>query len=154
VRDAGPPERRVERAAKKVRAGARFLQLQICFHPDRLASFTRGLADTGLAAAVAILPTIVLVRGAGALRFMHRDVPGIDVPETTVARVERAADPSEAAYQLALEQARAALALPAVAGIHLTDFRHDGSLGRLVDDLRIRPDKETETDAHRAALAV
>ena len=27
---------------------------------------------------------------------------------------------------------------PGVAGLHLTDFRHDGSLGRLVEELGVR----------------
>jgi methylenetetrahydrofolate reductase (NADPH) len=152
---AAPPlHHRAERAAKKAAAGARFLQLQICFHDDRLAAFVGALSDIGLTDRVAVLPNIVLVRGARALRFMHREVPGIDVPDAVVARVEEAADESAAAYELALEQARHALALPGVAGLHLTDFRHDGSLTRLVDDLGLTHDKERQTDAHGASLAV
>ena len=153
---AAPPlEHRVQRAATKVGAGARFLQLQICYHPERLASFVEGFARLGLTRRVALLPTILLVKGPQALRFVHREVPGIDVPDVTIERLERAADPSEAAYRLALEQARAALALDGVAGLHLTDFRHDGSLTRLVDDLGLRDhDKERTPDAHRAPLTV
>ena len=36
---APPFERRVERAWKKARAGARFLQLQLCFEPERVERF-------------------------------------------------------------------------------------------------------------------
>jgi methylenetetrahydrofolate reductase (NADPH) len=60
------------------------------------------------------------------------------VPADTIARVKAAADPAEESYQVTLELARHALSLPGVAGIHLTDFRHDGSLARLVDDLDLR----------------
>ena len=47
---AAPPlEYRAERAAKKIEAGARFLQLQICYHPERLEAFVmRSTGDAGL----------------------------------------------------------------------------------------------------------
>ena len=152
---AAPPlEHRSQRAAKKILAGARFLQLQICYHADRLEAFVRALDERGFATRAAILPAIVLVRGARALRFMDERVPGIAVPATTIERVEHAADPAEAAYQLALEQAQHALSLPGVRGLHLTDFRHDGSLSRLCRDLGIQPKDERGAHAHGSELAV
>ena len=151
---APPVEHRAQRAVKKIAAGARFLQLQICYHPDRLESFVRALDETGFSTRAAILPTILLVRGPRSLRFVHANVPGIDVPAATIDRVEHAADPAEAAYQLALEQAHHALSLPGVRGIHLTDFRHDGSLSRLCRDLGIATKDERGAHAHGSELAV
>ncbi len=152
---AAPPlDHRPERAAKKVEAGARFLQLQICYYPERLRGFVEALGEHGVASRAAILPTIVLVKGARGLAFMDRGVPGITVPPETLARVEQASDQGEAAYELALEQARQALALPGVRGLHLTDFRHDGSISRLCQDLGISSKEEREAHAHRAQLPV
>ena len=152
---AAPPlAHRTERAAKKIRTGARFLQLQICYHPERLERFVAALAEDGLTDRAAVLPTVVLVRGARALRFMHDHVPGIDVPAATIARVEDAPDPAEAAYELVLEQARHALALPGVRGLHLTDFRHDGALSRLCRDLGLSTKEERAAHAHRTQLTV
>ncbi|PSK97823.1 5,10-methylenetetrahydrofolate reductase (ferredoxin) [Murinocardiopsis flavida] len=133
---AAPPfAYRVRRGLKKAAAGARFLQLQICYHPERLAAFTDLAARTGLTPKVALLPTVCLVKGARALRFMDANVPGISVPAGLIEQIETAPDPREAAYQLALEQARHALALPGVRGLHLADFRHDDSVARLCADL-------------------
>ena len=156
VENAGAPplDYRARRAAKKISAGARFLQLQICYHPDRLEAFVGALHEQGLTERAAILPAIVLVRGPRPLAFMDREVPGIDVPAETIARIERADDPAEAAYQLALEQARHALSLPGVRGLHLTDFRHDGSLSRLCTDLDMAPKEERRSDAHRSLIPV
>lgn len=151
---APPVEHRPERAAKKIAAGARFLQLQICYHPDRLEAFARALEGRGLTERVALLPTIILVKSASGLRFMDERVPGIAVPPATIARVENAPDQSEAAYQLALEQAREALALPGVRGLHLTDFRHDGAISRLCRDLAIPSKEERDAHAHRSHVAV
>ena len=146
---APPLDHRARRAGKKIVSGARFLQLQICYHPDRLEAFVGELERQGLTSRAAILPTIVLVRGARSLAFMDREVPGIDVPAETIARVEQADDQAEAAYQLGLEQARHALSLPGVRGLHLTDFRHDGSLSRLCRDLDIPLKEARRAHAHR-----
>jgi methylenetetrahydrofolate reductase (NADPH) len=156
VENAGAPPfaYRAARAAKKVRAGARFFQLQICFHPDRLADFMAECVRLGLTTQAVFLPTVCLVRGARALRFMNQHVPGIDVPQDTVRRVESAADPREEAYQVVLEQARHALSVPGVRGLHITDFRHDDSVGRLVSDLGLDHRHDKEHHAHGPELAV
>jgi methylenetetrahydrofolate reductase (NADPH) len=66
-------------------------------------------------------------------------VPGIDVPADQIARVEKAADPAEEAYLQTLEFAQHALAQPGVRGLHITDFRNDETLERLMTDLgRVR----------------
>ncbi len=135
---AAPPlEYRIERISKKIEAGAQFLQLQICYHPDRLEHFMAGVLAAGHH--IPILPTIVLVKGPRPLQFMHDKVPGIDIPQGTIDRVANASDQPEAAYQMVLEQARHALSLPGVRGLHVTDFRNDETLERLMTDLGRTP---------------
>jgi methylenetetrahydrofolate reductase (NADPH) len=132
---APPFEYRVQRVAKKVAAGAKFFQLQICYHKDRLEKFVAGLETLGLSKRVAIIPTIVLISGSRALNFMHNNVPGIDVPAHVINEVETATDKKEAAYLQTLDFAKHALSLPGVRGLHVTDFRHDETLERLMTDL-------------------
>lgn len=132
---APPFEQRVRRAQLKSAAGADFLQLQVCYHPERLAAFVQLAERVGLTRRTALLPTVCLVRGARALRYMNEKVPGIEIPEAVIDRVDSAADPGEAAYQATLRLARHALSLPGVRGLHIADFRHDGSIARLRTDL-------------------
>ena len=135
---AAPPfDYRIERALKKHRAGASFLQLQICYHPDRLEAFCKGVAK--IAPDLKLIPTIVLVKSAKALGFMNDKVAGIDVPQQTLARVSAASDQMKEAYDLTLELARHALTLPGVRGLHVTDFRHDDSLSSFMHDLGQTP---------------
>jgi len=137
---AAPPlDYRAERALLKVDAGATLLQLQICYLPDRLENFMAATVANGAAARAAILPSVCLTRNARALGFMDAKVPGIHVPAEVIARVADAADPAEEAYLLVRDLAAHALSLPGVAGLHITDFRHDGSVARLVEELRIGP---------------
>ncbi len=136
---APPFEYRVQRVAKKVAAGAKFLQLQISYHPDRLEKFCQGVVAAGLDRHVALLPTIVLIKGVRPLKFMNEKVPGISVPQEVIDRVEKATDQAEEAYQQTLEFSKHALSLPGVRGLHVTDFRHDETLDRLMTDLGRTP---------------
>ena len=130
---AHPLAYRAERLSKKMSAGAQFFQLQICYHDERLKEFCEKVHAAH--PEIPILPTIVLVKGARPLKFMHDNVAGIDIPTSIISQVEKADDPKEAAYELAQAQAEFALSLPGVRGLHMTDFRHDGSLERLMRDL-------------------
>ncbi len=136
---APPFEYRVQRVAKKVAAGAKFLQLQISYHPDRLEKFCNGVVAAGLDRHVALLPTIVLIKGARPLKFMNDKVPGINVPQDVIDRVEKSTDQAEEAYKQTLELSQHALSLPGVRGLHVTDFRHDDTLERLMTDLGRTP---------------
>ena len=126
-------EYRIDRAIKKQKAGARWLQLQLCFHMDRLENFCKGVAAQGTN--LPILPNVILIKGAKGMQFMNENVRGINIPQEMIDRVAKAADPAEEAYQLTLELAKHALAQPGVRGLHVTDFRHDDSLDRLMTDL-------------------
>ena len=135
---AAPPfDYRIERALKKYRAGAKYLQLQICYHPDRLEKFCAGVAK--IAPDLKLIPTIVLVKSAKPMGFMNDKVPGIDIPLDSINRVASAADQADEAYKLTLELAKHALSLPAVRGLHVTDFRHDDSLDSFMYDLGQKP---------------
>jgi methylenetetrahydrofolate reductase (NADPH) len=144
----------VERALKKVAAGARFLQLQVCFRRELLEGFLVEAEAQGLAAKAALFPSICLVRSPAALRHMDERVPGIEVPASLVERCERAHDPEEACFELACELADHARSLPGVAGLHLISFRRDGSVARLCRRLGILPRRERMESGDRSRVAV
>jgi len=151
---APPFEYRVDRALKKVGAGARFFQLQLCFQPELLERFLAEAYAAGLAAAAALLPSICLVRTPTALRYIDAKVPGISIPPATIDRIERAADPEEACFHLGLELAAHALEQPGVAGLHLISFRREAGIARLCRELGIPTRVERESGGHRAPVAV
>jgi methylenetetrahydrofolate reductase (NADPH) len=151
---APPYEVRVRRAAKKVLAGARFLQLQICYRPALLERFMQAAHETGLSERVALIPSICILRTVGGMRFVATRVPGIDVPQATVARVERAADAEHECFEIAYELASHALARPGVAGLHLISFRKDAGIAKLCKRLGIPPRVERETNGYSASVAV
>ena len=151
VESAAPPpiEDRVQRALTKANAGARFLQLQISFVPELLEEFVAGCADAGVTAA--LLPSITLLGSARGLRFMDEKVAGVDVPPAIHDRVGAANDHGAALLDLAAEQARHALSLPGVAGLHLISFRKDDAIAQLCQRLDLAPTAERD-HAHDPAV--
>jgi methylenetetrahydrofolate reductase (NADPH) len=151
---APPLDFRVRRAAKKAQAGARFLQLQLCYRTELLERFMRDAYDSGLSERVALIPSICILRSVSGMRFVATKVPGIDVPPETVARVERAADPEAECFEIAYELAAHALTQPGVAGLHFISFRKDAGIAKLCTRLGIPPRVERESNGYSAPLAV
>jgi len=60
-----------------------------------LEAFVQGCADNGVCRDAAVLPTVILTKSAGALRFMESSVPGIHVPADVIDRIASASDPLE-----------------------------------------------------------
>jgi methylenetetrahydrofolate reductase (NADPH) len=159
VENAGAPpfEYRVERAMKKVEAGARFLQLQIGFRPELLERFMAEAQAVGLDRQTALIPSITILRSSKALRFVNDKVPGIEVPDEVIARVEAASDQKVACFELARELAAHAMSLPGVAGLHFISFRKDAGIAKLCTRLGIQPLAEREASdqhAHGPSVAV
>src|SRR5919197_1041377 len=156
VENAGAPpfEYRVERALKKVEAGARFLQLQIGFRPELLERFMAEARAAELDKRAALIPSISILRSAKALRYVNEHVPGIEVPDAVIERVEAAADEQEEAFELAFELAQHAMSLPGVAGLHFISFRKDAGIAKLCTRLGIQPLAEREANAHGPSVAV
>ena len=141
---APPFDHRVARAAKKAGAGARFLQLQICFMPERLQAFMAGAVATGLAERCAMIPSILIVRSALALKFVNDKVAGIEVPPELIARVEAASDQHHECFEIACEIADHARSLPGVAGLHFISFRKDAGIAKVCQRLGIKPRAERD----------
>ena len=103
----------------------------------------------GLAERVAIIPSVIIVRGAGALRYIDEHVPGIAVPAATIERAAAADDQLQECEDIAFELARHAMSLPGVAGIHFISFRRDAGIARLCERLGIPTREERESVGDR-----
>jgi methylenetetrahydrofolate reductase (NADPH) len=118
---ADPVGWRVNRLAKKVEAGADFIQTQCIFNLDRFREYMKQARDRGLTEKVSILAGITPLKGAGMARYMATKVAGMDVPEDLIKRM--AAIPkehqAEEGIKLAVETIEQVREIPGVHGIHL-----------------------------------
>ena len=85
-----PFEMRVIRLAKKVAAGADFIQTQCIFDIPRFKEWMKRVVDQGLHEKVHILAGVMPLRSVGAARYINDSVPGISVPEPIIERMRKA----------------------------------------------------------------
>ena len=114
----------------------------------------RAAHDTGLSERIALIPSICILRSVGGMRFVARNVPGLDVPPEMVARVEQPPMPRPNASRSPTSWRRHALAQPGVAGLHFISFRKDAGIAELCARLGIAPRTERESHGHSASVAL
>ncbi len=87
---AHPIEFRPYRLAKKVKAGANFIQTQLVYDVEAFERFMNKVRELGLHKQVYILAGVGPIKSPGMARYMKKDVPGILVPDALIERMEQA----------------------------------------------------------------
>ncbi len=85
-----PREIRVMRLAKKVAAGADFIQTQVIYDVPAFKEWMRQVCDLGLHEKTAILAGVIPLKSLGMSRYMQKNVPGVDVPDEMIKRLQKA----------------------------------------------------------------
>jgi 5,10-methylenetetrahydrofolate reductase len=116
---ADPFEYRVQRLAKKIKAGADFIQTQAVYDIAKFSRWMNMVADSGLDRKVHILAGVIPIKSAGMARYMRDYVSGVSVPDTVVARMEEAKSAKEEGMKIALEIIEQIKDIPGVHGIHI-----------------------------------
>jgi len=116
---ADPFEFRVIRLAKKIKAGADFIQTQCVFDVDKFARWMELVVKEGLHKKVYILAGLTPVRSAKALHYMKNEVAGMSIPDELIKRMESAEDPREEGIKICLEMIESVKNIDGVSGIHL-----------------------------------
>ncbi len=116
---ADPFEFRVRRLAKKIKAGADFIQTQCVFNVDKFAEWMKLVVKEGLHKKAYILAGLTPVRSARALHYMKNEVAGMSIPDELIKRMESAEDPKEEGIKICLETIERVKSIEGVSGIHL-----------------------------------
>jgi len=116
---ADPFEYRVSRLAKKIKAGADFIQTQAVYDLDRFAKWIEMARERGLDKQTHILAGVIPIKSAGMARYMRDYVPGINVPDEVVARMEKAENAKEEGVSIILEIIEQLKEMSGVHGIHI-----------------------------------
>jgi methylenetetrahydrofolate reductase (NADPH) len=130
---APPVEWRAQRLAKKVQAGAQFIQTQYCYDVSVLRIFLQQVEDLGLLGKVFILVGVGPLRSAKAAEWMRTHVPGLHIPDEVIARMAGASDAAREGRQVCIDLIHEIRTLPGVSGIHLMAYRQEDSIPDIVD---------------------
>jgi methylenetetrahydrofolate reductase (NADPH) len=138
---ADPFEYRVIRLAKKIDAGADFIQTQCIYNMDRFKEWMKMAREEGLTEKVHILGGVTPLKSAGMAKFMNNKVAGMDVPEDLIDRM--AGVPKEKAVEEGLKICLETIAelrdIEGVHGVHIMAIEWEDIVGEIVESAGLMP---------------
>jgi len=147
-----PFEFRPYRLAKKVSAGADFIQTQLIYDIPRFREFMKRVVDMGLHERVAILAGVGPLKSVGMARYMRDEVPGMIVADEYIERMEgavkgidkadkkaRAEAARQTGIQICIEQIQQIREIEGVAGIHIMAIEWEEAIRPIVEGAGLLP---------------
>jgi len=136
---ADPFEFRVTRLAKKIKAGADFIQTQAVYDVAKFARWMEMVTEQGLDKKTHILAGVIPIRSAGMARFMRDYVSGVSVPDEIVTKMEEAKSAKEEGARIILEIIEQLKEIPGVHGIHIMAVAWEDIVPEIVERAGLLP---------------
>jgi len=130
---APPLEFRVLRLAKKIAAGADFIQTQTIFDLNKFKQWFSRIVDVGLHEKVAILGGVMPVKSHKALVYMKKNVAGMAIPDELIQRMEQAPDPREEGVKLCAEIVQQLRDIEGLRGVHISSVEWEKVIPQVVE---------------------
>jgi methylenetetrahydrofolate reductase (NADPH) len=132
---------RVHRLAKKIQAGADFIQTQCIYNMDKFREWIHQANDMGLTEKVYILAGVTPMKSVGMARYMQSKVPGMDVPESIIKRLQNAGKGkvAEEGIKIACEQIEEFKEMKGVAGVHLMAIEWEHKVPEIAERAKVLP---------------
>jgi len=134
-----PFEWRVYRLAKKVQAGADFIQTQCIYDMKRFREFMKQANDMGLTEKVHILAGLTPLKSGGMARYMAKNVSGIIIPDEIIDRVVKAKKPADEGIQICVEQIEELREMKGVHGVHLMAIEWEHKVPEIAERAKLVP---------------
>ncbi|RTZ96291.1 MAG: methylenetetrahydrofolate reductase [Deltaproteobacteria bacterium] len=138
---ADPFEIRVSRLAKKVKAGAEFIQTQCIYNLDKFEEWMKGARERGLHEKVHILAGMTPMKSAGMAKYMRNRVPGMDVPDEVVKRLADTPKEKQAeeGVKMCIEDILRLKEVEGVAGFHIMAIEWEQIVPEIVKEAGLYP---------------
>lgn len=153
-----PYEFRPERLAKKIAAGAQFVQTQYCYDIEMLKSYMQRVRDLGLHEKVFILVGVGPLASANAARWIRAHVPGVHIPDAIIDRLAGAQKPKLEGRKICVELIQQVREIEGVHGVHVMAYRQEEAVAEIIDASGVlegrvpwHPHRDVETEQQRAA---
>ncbi len=138
---ADPFEIRVPRLAKKIAAGAEFIQTQCIYNLDKFEEWMKLACDRGLTEKVYILAGMTPMKSAGMARYMKNRVPGMDVPDELVKRLADTPKEKQAeeGITICVEAIQRLKEVKGVAGFHVMAIEWEEKVPGIIERAGLYP---------------
>jgi len=138
---ADPVSYRVVRLAKKIKAGAEFIQTQCIYNLPRFREFMSQACDRGLDAQVYILGGITPLKSGRMAEYMANNVAGMDVPDEIITRMKAvpAKEQRQEGVKIAVETIHALREMKGVSGVHIMAIEWEEIVPQIVEQAGLFP---------------
>lgn len=130
---APPFDFRPLRLAKKVEAGAQFIQTQYCFDIDMFKQYMACVRDLGLPEKVFILAGVGPLASAKSAEWIRSHVAGVHIPDGVVKRLKGAKDQAQEGVNICIDMVNQIREIEGVHGIHIMAYRQEHRVAEIVD---------------------
>ena len=130
---APPIDFRPHRLAKKIAAGAQFIQTQYVYDVEQLRLFMTKCRDLGLLEQCFILPGVGPLASARTALWIRSNVPGIHIPDGIIKRLEGAEQPKLEGRRICIELIQQIREIEGVSGVHIMAYRQEESVPEIVE---------------------
>jgi 5,10-methylenetetrahydrofolate reductase len=134
---APPYDFRPYRLAKKIEAGAQFVQTQYCFDVPMFEDYMRRVRDLGLDEKCFILVGVGPLASARAAKWIRTNVPGIHIPDAVIERLEGAEDQKREGKNICVEIIQQCREIAGVSGVHVMAYRQEELVAEIVHETGI-----------------
>jgi 5,10-methylenetetrahydrofolate reductase len=144
---APPHDYRPLHLAKKVAAGAQFIQTQYCYDVLLLRRFMDKVREQGLHEKVFILVGVGPLASARTAKWMREHVPGVHIPDAIVKRIEGAQNQKQEGKKLCIELIQEIREIEGVAGIHVMAYRQEEYVSEIITESGIMQNRQPRRPA-------
>lgn len=139
-----PQPYRIRRLAKKIKAGAEFIQTQCIYNLPRFQEFVVQAQDKGLTEKAYILGGVTPLKSARMAEYMKNNVAGMDVPDEIINRMKGvpAGEQRAEGIRIAVETIRSLQQMKGVSGVHIMAIEWEEAVPELVEKAGLFPRPE------------
>jgi methylenetetrahydrofolate reductase (NADPH) len=138
---ADPLAFRVVRLAKKISAGADFIQTQCIYNLERFEKWMEMARDRGLTEKVYILGGVTPLKSVGMAKYMRNKVAGMDIPDEVIDRMEKVPKEKqkEEGINICIETIQRLKEMDGVQGVHIMAIEWEEAVGEIVERAGLLP---------------
>lgn len=144
-----PYDWRPHRLAKKIDAGADFIQTQYCYDVPRFRKFMEQVRAMGLHEQVYILVGVGPLRSDKAAEFIRTRVPGVIIPDEIVERLRQTPKEKKVkeGKRICIEIIQQVREIEGVAGVHVMAYRQEELVAEIIREAGLLPRPRLKTQA-------
>lgn len=134
---APPFDFRPHRLAKKIEAGAQFVQTQYCYDIERLKQYMQQVRDLGLDEKCFILVGVGPLASAKAGLWIRENIPGIHIPDAIIKRLSNAQKQKTEGRKICIELIQQIKTIPGISGVHVMAYRQEESVAEIIETSKV-----------------